>query len=95
MSTSHTGLSANLGSTDTASTVVVSLNWVVQEESIFVEVVLWLFLGHPDLVAERELGGITVLDLVLVSVNRAWTAFRDVLLHSKFTKEHLCLVNTG
>lgn len=95
MGTSHTGLSANLGSTDTASTVVVGLDWIVQEESIFVEVVLWLFLGHPDLVTERELGGITVLDLVLVSVNRAWTAFRDVLLHSKFAEEHFCLVNAS
>ena len=58
MKYTYTRLSTDLGSALSGSPVIVSLDGVIQEQSILVEVIAWLLLCHSDGLGERLSGGL-------------------------------------
>lgn len=87
----HPGFSTNLRGTGTCFPVIVSIDWVVEEERVLVEVVLGLFDLHSGGQGERIFRCLLVLNVVDVW-HRGWSKLTHVLLLGQLGDKAFSLV---
>jgi len=87
----HSGLSSDFGSADSLLALQVSVDGVIQEHVVLVEVVLGLNLVELRLSSEAVLGVTSVLNVLFKLVHGARRFLAHVLLLGQVTEEDLLL----